>query len=98
VGSFPGGASPYGVMDMAGLVWEWVADWYAPDAYRAMFEANPTGPDRGTHKVLRGGSLNWDEWYSRTSARNLNPPDAADWVWTGFRCVSVPEGNGKRVD
>jgi len=87
VGSHPAGASPYGVMDMAGQIWEWVADWYAADAYRTMPEVNPTGPERGRLKVLRGGSLNWDEWHSRSAYRNLNPPDAAGWVQAGFRCV-----------
>lgn len=87
VGSHPRGASPYGVMDMAGQVWEWVADWYGPQSYRTMRESNPSGPDRGEMKVLRGGSLNWDKTYSRNAYRNLNPPEKKGWVYTGFRCV-----------
>ena len=58
VGSFPSGASPYGAMDMAGNVWEWVADWHGSSYYLESPAMNPQGPPSGTRKVLRGGA--WD--------------------------------------
>lgn len=69
VGSYPRGASPYGVLDMAGNVWEWVADWYDANYYSNSPYQNPLGPDSGLHHILRGGS-----WY------NLN-----DSAWTHNR-------------
>ncbi len=56
VGSFPDGASPYGVMDMAGNQWEWVADWYDVNYYKNSPYRNPEGPETGTHRIVRGGS------------------------------------------
>jgi serine/threonine-protein kinase len=85
VGSYPSGASPYGVMDMAGNVWEWVNDWYDKKYYSVSPGSNPQGPATGTYRVLRGGS-----WYlndvSVRSANRYNGPV----YWgssSGFRCV-----------
>jgi formylglycine-generating enzyme required for sulfatase activity len=56
VGSFEGGKSPYGAYDMAGNVWEWVADWYDEHYYGKSPEQNPKGPSTGIYRVIRGGS------------------------------------------
>jgi iron(II)-dependent oxidoreductase len=58
VGSFEDGASPYGAMDMAGNVWEWVNDWHAAGYYQSGNDHNPTGPEGGEDRVLRGGGYN----------------------------------------
>ncbi len=57
VGRYPTGASPYGALDMAGQVWEWVADRYDPDYYVQSPAIDPPGPSAGVRYVLRGGSL-----------------------------------------
>jgi formylglycine-generating enzyme required for sulfatase activity len=46
----------YGLYAMCGGVWEWVADWYDAEFYRASAVGNPAGPDVGSDRVLRGGS------------------------------------------
>jgi formylglycine-generating enzyme required for sulfatase activity len=86
VGSKPNGASPYGAYDMLGNVWEWVNDWYGETYYETSPTNNPTGPDSGDYRVLRGGA-----WYSvkiidlRASARSAYSPDYAHSY--GFRCA-----------
>ncbi len=89
VGSFPAGDSPYGVLDMAGNVLEWVADWYSAGYYSQSPYDNPLGPGSGSKHPVRGGS-----WYSgraglRTSARaSLTPERSYDTL--GFRCAVSP--------
>lgn len=58
VGSAPDGASPYGVLDMAGSAFEWVSDWYSPTYYSVSPHDNPAGPNKGPNHVIRGGW--WD--------------------------------------
>ncbi|MFC1716015.1 formylglycine-generating enzyme family protein [Candidatus Poribacteria bacterium] len=86
VASYPTGASPYGVHDMAGNVWEWVVDWYDEDYYGSSPTENPKGPDAGKLKVARGGSWNNREHDQRCANRYYSYPDS--WGNTlGFRCA-----------
>jgi formylglycine-generating enzyme required for sulfatase activity len=92
VGSFPSGASPYGVLDMAGNVWQWCYDWYDEKFYssRLAEQANPVNEGVGEKKgrVLRGGS--WGDTipnHFRAAARLSGAPPYAPYISFGFRCV-----------
>jgi len=88
VGSYPAGASPYGALDMAGNVLEWVADWYDSTYYSTFPYDNPTGPSTGTYyKVLRGGSWYYNWLFIRVAYRGYNSPDPG-YYSVGFRCAS----------
>jgi formylglycine-generating enzyme required for sulfatase activity len=89
VGNYPDGASPYGVLDMSGNVWEWVFDWYDEDYYENSPYRNPQGPESGSVRSMRGGS-----WYDGSPTdwvscviRHQNPPDDR-YEDVGFRCAS----------
>ena len=86
VGSYPAGASPYGLLDMAGNVWEWVKDWWQLDYYTDSPYENPMGPDTGTYRVLRGGV--WGDYDStlRVAFRGYGYP-TYDYGGIGFRCT-----------
>ena len=86
VGSFPDGASPYGLFDMAGNASEWVWDWYEPYYYLKAPASDPKGPDGVLLKVVRGGSWLKPARSLRTTDRDYGFPDARP-SGTGFRCA-----------
>ena len=88
VGSYPLGASPYGAMDMAGNVWEWVNDWYSGSYYSVSPASNPPGPVSGSHKVVRGGNWGDSDGSLRTASRDYSYPGFPYIVLgVGFRCA-----------
>lgn len=91
VGSKLQGASPYGVMDMAGNVWEFVSDWYDPAYYAKSPAANPQGPSSGKEHTVRGGSLFMDPNHVRAAFRGSSVTHAVHGS-QGFRCVVAPGG------
>jgi len=89
VGSFPKGASKFGLVDVVGNVWEWTADWdgkYAGDA-----QSDPKGPSKGEDRVVRGGAWNgaFPSWV-RPSFRYSFPPETRSHA-VGFRCAKDQE-------
>jgi eukaryotic-like serine/threonine-protein kinase len=87
VGSFPAGKSRYGVNDVVGNVWEWVADWYAP--YTADEQADAKGPPSGDGRVARGGAWNgaMASWVRPTFRFHYAPAMRSHGI--GFRCASA---------
>jgi eukaryotic-like serine/threonine-protein kinase len=86
VGSFPRGASRYGVQDVVGNVWEWVSDYF--DDYKPDELDNPTGPITGEMRVIRGGAWNgaFASWV-RPTFRYRDIPSKRSYG-IGFRCAS----------
>jgi formylglycine-generating enzyme required for sulfatase activity len=84
------GQSVYGVFNMAGNVWEWVADWYSSSYYSnyagLTTKTPPTGPADGNRRVIRGGGFNNNfESLRVTNREGRDPTSYASHV--GFRCV-----------
>jgi len=89
VGSFPAGTSLFGMLDMAGNVSEWVADWYDGGYYADSPQENPAGPNLGDGRVIRGGSFTYFDYQLRTAYRMWVPQSTQYWD-LGFRCVQTP--------
>jgi iron(II)-dependent oxidoreductase len=84
--SYPAGASPEGVLNLVGNVWEWTRDIYAP------YEGDPDPATAGRYRVLRGGSWNSDPAHLTTTYRLAYAPDFRFAANGGFRCVrSAPQ-------
>lgn len=88
VGSYPHGASWCGVLDLAGNVQEWVADWYGD--YPSSQQVNPLGPSSGDTRVQRGGTWSTTPIYTRNARRNRGDPGSKHWT-AGFRCAMDSE-------
>jgi len=86
VGSYEAGKSPFGVYDMAGNVWEWVNDWYDAKYYEKSPAKNPTGPETGTKRVLRGSGWQNETPTVRIFTRVDSDPTIRNES-TGFRCA-----------
>ena len=86
VGTYKQGKSPYGAYDMAGNVWEWVADWYDGGYYQASPKKNPKGPLSGKRKGLRGGSWRTGQSTLRSADRDWNDPSSRH-ASIGVRCA-----------
>jgi len=87
VGTTPGDVSPFGILDMAGNVLEWCADWFGPypvDASEPL--DNPVGPPRGLQRIMRGGCWAYEAPGLRTTVRTLAPPHQRLNL-VGFRIV-----------
>ena len=78
-------SNPWGLYDTHGNVWEWCADWKAGDYYAKAPPDDPTGPDSGTSRVLRGNSWSGEAPSSFRCASHLDNDPGRRYLNNGFR-------------
>lgn len=83
---YPGGASPYGALNMAGNVREWLADWFDKNYYLVTPYENPTGPEAGIERSMRSGAYDADANEIYSTSRYKHEPQSAG-LSRGFRCA-----------
>jgi formylglycine-generating enzyme required for sulfatase activity len=83
-----GEANPLGLSDMHGNVLEWCSDWYDPEYYARSRRLDPTGPDRGSQRVLRGGDWSNRGENCRAARRQCDAPSRRT-CYFGFRVAAV---------
>jgi len=86
VGSYEAGKSDYGVYDLAGNVSEWIYDWHLAEFYLFSPKRNPTGPQKGHYKVIRGGNWRNNAEDVKMVYRNATIPSIRNKT-LGFRCA-----------
>ncbi|HEY1911809.1 MAG TPA: formylglycine-generating enzyme family protein [Vicinamibacterales bacterium] len=92
-GTRPTGMYPpnaYGLYDICGNAWEWISDWHGADYYAVGETRDPSGPESGHLRIVRGGSwMNYDVSMLRCAYRHKVPPDTYAYS-IGFRIVCEP--------
>jgi sulfatase modifying factor 1 len=86
VGSFAAGASPYGLVDMAGNVWEWTSGHYSRDPPHGVTRTDPRGPLSGDERTIRGGGYRSPPSDLRLT-RRVGLPPGERLAGVGFRCA-----------
>jgi formylglycine-generating enzyme required for sulfatase activity len=86
---YPASASPYGVLDMSGNIWDWTGDFYVANYYEFSPKINPLGPETGTNKVIRGACWVNNPNQLRVANRFYAAPRLFDDD-IGFRCAVSP--------
>ena len=81
--------NPAGLLNIHGQCWEWCQDWYRP--YGDQPRVDPTGPEDGDRKVLRGGCWNLGPRYARSACRNTRVRSNRDYYITFRLAITIPE-------